>query len=277
MNVLEGNFRAGLKGISLRILPGPSEYRNVEGVFLSFPFGSRVSKRRAEEIISEKLKEGNINWLYRHGKEWILNLDELRSFITDWKDSEWMTGIISVQPEMEYEEKEFFKKIRKETYFRFILTKEEITLAINKRIFLSHKGVDKPLVRRIYAALSLLGFGPWLDEEDMNAGAELERALLQGMKESCAAVFFVTPEYIDDNFLATEIDYAIAQKRQKGKDFSIITLVLVQGEKKGTVPELLEKYVWKEISIESELQMLMEILKALPLCVGPVCWRSELT
>jgi hypothetical protein len=48
----------------------------------------------------------------------------------------------------------------------------------------------------------------------MSAGDDLERSLLKGMNDSCAAVFFITPNYIDDNFLATEVDYAIAEKRK---------------------------------------------------------------
>jgi hypothetical protein len=46
------------------------------------------------------------------------------------------------------------------------------------KIFLSHKGVDKPYVREVKSALALLGFDPWLDEDAMTAGADLDRALL---------------------------------------------------------------------------------------------------
>ena len=60
------------------------------------------------------------------------------------------------------------------------------------KIFLSHKSVDKPLVRRYYDALRQAGFDPWLDEPNMAAGANLERELLRGFEESCAAVFFIT-------------------------------------------------------------------------------------
>ena len=60
----------------------------------------------------------------------------------------------------------------------------------------------------------------------MSAGVELERGLLQGFKESCAAVFFITPDYLDEQYLATEINYAIAEKRSKGNKFSLITLVM---------------------------------------------------
>ena len=61
------------------------------------------------------------------------------------------------------------------------------------RIFLSHKDCDKPLVRRFMSALRSIGFDPWLDEEAMPAGSHLDHSILQGLKESCAAVFFITP------------------------------------------------------------------------------------
>lgn len=136
------------------------------------------------------------------------------------------------------------------------------------KIFLSHKSADKPKVREYYETLKLLGFDPWLDEHAMTAGSNLERSLLEGMANSCAAIFFVTPNYQDASFLGTEVDYAIQQKRKKGENFAIITLVFEHGDRKGTVPELLRTYVWKEPS--NDLEALREILKALPLRVGPV-------
>ena len=89
------------------------------------------------------------------------------------------------------------------------------------KIFLSHKGIDKPKVREFKQILEQLGFAPWLDEDAMTAGVELERELLNGFKESCAAVFFVTRAFEDGNYLATEVNYAIAEKRQKKEHFVI--------------------------------------------------------
>jgi hypothetical protein len=97
------------------------------------------------------------------------------------------------------------------------------------RIFLSHKSVDKPLVYRYYHALKELGFDPWLDEEAMPAGANLERGILKGFEESCAAVFFITENFKDQSYLATEVDYAVIQKRRKGGKFAIITLRYSRG------------------------------------------------
>ncbi len=126
-------------------------------------------------------------------------------------------------------------------------------------------------MREYKKTLEILGFDPWLDEDAMQAGAELERSLMRGFSDSCAAIFFVTPNYKDDNYLATEVDYAIQEKRKKGDKFSIITLVLGDGDRKGAVPELLHRYVWKEP--KNDLEALREIVKALPVQTGDVYWR----
>lgn len=138
------------------------------------------------------------------------------------------------------------------------------------KIFLSHKGADKPRIRGYHESLKLLGFESWLDEDAMTAGTNLQRGILQGMAESCAAVFFVTPSYVDDGFLATEIDYAIEEKRKKGDRFAIITLVFEHDGRRGSVPDLLRRYVWREPS--DDLEGLREIIKALPVKLGPVRW-----
>jgi len=138
------------------------------------------------------------------------------------------------------------------------------------RIFLSHKSLDKALVYRYYYALKELGFSPWLDEPDMPAGANLERELLRGFNESCAAVFFITESFADEKYLAAEVDYAIKQKREKGRKFAIIT---VRYPNASAVPELLTPYVYKDV--ENDLEGFYEVLRALPIELGPVRWRAR--
>ena len=156
--------------------------------------------------------------------------------------------------------------------FLLMLQKHEFSMGVvPMRIFLSHKGVDKALIREFKSTLELLGYSPWLDEDAMSAGSELERSILQGFTDSCAAIFFITPSYKDENYLATEVDYAIQEKRKKGEKFSIITLVFNDGDKKGVVPSLLHRYVWKEPL--NHLEALREIIKALPVQTGEVYWK----
>jgi hypothetical protein len=159
-----------------------------------------------------------------------------------------------------------------EAEFDAMLRRHELAQGLAPmKIFLSHKGSDKPLVRKYKETLRLLGFDPWLDEDAMAAGTSLDRGVLDGFKHSCAAVFFVTPSFKDEKYLATEVDYAIAEKNEKGDRFAIITLVFKSGADKGTVPDLLHRFVWKEP--QSDLEALQEIIRALPVRVGNVQWR----
>ncbi len=140
-----------------------------------------------------------------------------------------------------------------------------------KDIFLSHKSVDKALVREVSATLRAAGLSPWFDEDRMKAGANLERSILAGFQTSCAAVFFVTPKFVDDAYLAAEVDYAIAQKRARGDRFAIITLQLAGDDGSvGTVPDLLRTYVWKAVS---PIEVVRTILDALPIHCGDPVWR----
>lgn len=143
----------------------------------------------------------------------------------------------------------------------------------SKRIFLSHKGVDKVQVNSFKLTLEVLGFAPWLDEDAMPAGTALERGILQGMQDSCAVIFFITPSFRDEGYLETEINYAIQQKRDKGDRFAIVTLLFADAAGSvGEVPALLNPYVWKRPN--SELEALREIVRALPVTVGTADWRE---
>ena len=138
------------------------------------------------------------------------------------------------------------------------------------KIFLSHKSVDKPLVKNYYNALKEIGYSPWLDEADMPAGSNLERELLRGFQESCAAIFFITRNYKDENYLATEVDYAVSEKRRKGNKFSIITLRYPNSL---AVPELLQTYIYKDV--KNDLDGFYHICRALPIELGPIRWKES--
>lgn len=141
------------------------------------------------------------------------------------------------------------------------------------KVFLSHKGLDKALVTDFKQTLQQLGYATWIDEDAMPAGTVLERGLLNGMQDSCGAVFFITPSFGDEGYLATEVEYAIRQKRQKGDKFAIVTLQFEDEDGKvGTIPELLKGYVWK--TPKTHLEALREIIRALPVKVSNVSWRE---
>jgi hypothetical protein len=104
----------------------------------------------------------------------------------------------------------------------------------------------------------------------MPAGANLEREVLRGFEESCAAVFFITESFKDEKYLAAEVDYAVMQKRKKDKKFAIVTLRYTNA---AAVPGLLTPYIYKDVS--NDLEGFDELLKALPIELGSVRWKSH--
>lgn len=138
------------------------------------------------------------------------------------------------------------------------------------RIFLSHKSADKPMVERYHRTLSTLGYSPWLDQPDMHAGQVLHRAIQEGLRSSCGAVFFVTEHFRDERWLRHEIDLAIQQNVERGERFRIITLCF--GDDR-LVPEPLRNYLFAKV--EHDIDGLYEIVRALPLELGPPRWKQN--
>ena len=84
--------------------------------------------------------------------------------------------------------------------------------------------------------------------------------------------FFITPNFEDQGYLATEIDYAIAEKRDKGDQFVIITLLIPDDKGNyGEVPKLLKSYVWKEIQ---PIEVIRTIVEALPIRLNNPNWKE---
>lgn len=102
------------------------------------------------------------------------------------------------------------------------------------------------------------------------AGANLEREVFRGFEESCAAVFFITEDFKDERYLAAEVDYAMMQKRKKNRKFAIITLRYTDA---APVPGLLTPYIYKSVS--NDLEGFNELVRALPIELGPVRWKAE--
>lgn len=252
---------------------------------IQFEFYEKMQERQVVEKIEEIIHAGQYNWLRRNGNLWEVDADTLAQCIDAYHNlPAWFKGSITVglsceldeifpEPRIGYDNKilppqpTLYRRFK--TFAKLIIDEEIVSEQASKKIFLSHKSVDKEMVRRYGIALATMGFEVWLDEDAMPAGTSLERGLSSGFKDSCAAVFFITPNYIDKGFLETEINYALREKRTKGTRFSIIALV-IRGEngKQGDIPELLSGYVFKPV--EHELDGLVEIVRALPIkLLGP--------
>lgn len=253
---------------------GHRSFDDEEGLVVGFPLFRQTSRRAALKTVREALRNNNVDWLTADERGWVLDLDRTRAAFPEFLDATpWLKGRVPIEVEVEDEECEVFHEKRRETVVRFIATKEWIALNLPRKIFLSHKGADKPRVREFFATLSAIGLEPWLDEDAMPAGEKLERGIRQGFSDSCAAVFFITSAFADQGYLETEIDYAIQEKREKGDRFAIITLVFADAHgNQPSVPRLLQPYVWK--APRSDLEAVREILRSLPLRLVPQ-WREN--
>jgi TIR domain len=232
--------------------------------------GWKIGRRKAIDFDRSVLDRNGMGWLWSRGNHCYIDLEGLRQHIAWFNDLDWLVGVTTVEPEVRQS-----TGSHPSSYLLFQIYRDEEVVNRQRQIFLSHKGVNKRLVRQYFRVLKAIGFEPWLDEDAMPAGTKLERGIRQGFEDSCAAVFFITPQFKDEGFLATEVDYAIQQERKKGKRFKIIPIVFADKTgHTGVVPTLLEPYVWKHP--KTRIEALVEILKALPIEPGDVRWRADI-
>jgi hypothetical protein len=235
------------------------------------------SSFKAAQDLAAILKANSVKWLRPTSQgNWLFNSTVFKEKFPEYAGDAWLTGDLLLTMDHDYEvvtvNSDGFEYEEARYHCQFVITQALVEDQMPQKIFLSHKGADKPMVRRYKATLEAVGLKPWLDEDAMLAGTELERALLQGFKDSCAAVFFITPRYRDEGYLATEINYALAERRAKLERFHIITLVIPDDDGGvGIVPDLLRPYIYK-LPL-SELEGFCEIVRALPIAVGPATWR----
>jgi hypothetical protein len=229
-------------------------------VLIAIGFLGKLTKRAALQKLRKRIAEGAIDWLRHEKKNWWLDVDRLKISFPNLKlHSKWR-GTIPCEPEVEDGSGGTVAPVITQVVFSVLV--DEVPLMQSRKIFLSHKGEDKKLVRRFQRALEAIGFEVWLDEKNLKAGDLLERGILKGFEESCAAVFFITENFKDERYLKAEINHAIAQVRAREEYFKIITLAFKKGRARVEIPPLLKSYVWK--SPATELDAFVEIVKALP-------------
>jgi hypothetical protein len=132
----------------------------------------------------------------------------------------------------------------------------------NSRIFLSHKGANKPLIDKVDQALRLLGLKTWFDRDDLAAGDPLVRGVDNAFAECSAAVFFLSGQFADAGVIQREIDRAIHEQTMRADGFRVIPIVLAQhGGSDDRVPAPLKTLVWKTVD---DIDIVPTILKALP-------------
>jgi hypothetical protein len=234
------------------------ENSNRDSIMMKFSIPKNsdlISKVDVLDNLNSKLISRDKNWFKNYGETLICDLNLIKE-IKGLDNIDWLKGSINVNPEISFSNRRIDINVNIDKL---------LTVKMNKksRIFLSHKSSNKELVREYSNTLTLLGYEPWIDENDMPAGTNPHRGILQGFEDSCAVIFFITNDFVDERFLATEINYAITEKTERGDDFAIITLAMSE---EVVIPKLLRSYIWK--SPKSDLEALREIIKALPIQIN---------
>ncbi|MGF9906125.1 toll/interleukin-1 receptor domain-containing protein [Brevibacillus porteri] len=256
------SISSSYEGIKTKI----SEGYGVEGICINFVLKKiNISEREKMELVTEYASE--FDWIEVENKKFFFDLNKLRESNEYFSQFSWLDSKIHIAPEFDSDLDSSCNIIA------FPISKQLIESSKPKRIFLSHKSTDKKMVQRYYDLLEELGFSPWLDKHALTSGMSRDRAILNGLKESCAVVFFITPNFKDEKYLEDEIDWARDEVKEKGEDkFRIISLLLKnESGEVGTLPPLLKKYIYQEP--ETEIEAFNEIIRALPIKVGNVIWN----
>lgn len=123
-----------------------------------------------------------------------------------------------------------------------------VTCALRRplEIFLSHSSKDKHAVRKLASKLTMDGFKPWLDEEDIAGGREWGTEIERAIGESDVVIVCLSPYAgAKDSFVHREVAFAqnIGGTHRKNP-LRVIPILL----EKCTIPDALRQYQWIDYS-----------------------------
>ena len=85
------------------------------------------------------------------------------------------------------------------------------------KVFISHSSNDDALASLIASSLEKAGLEVWYDKYEVMPGDNWADKMGHGLSESDAMVVLVTPTALESNTVSRDIDYALTQKRFKGR------------------------------------------------------------
>lgn len=100
-------------------------------------------------------------------------------------------------------------------------------------LFLSYSRKDSEFVRTLHDSLLEKGLSVWVDWQDIPPTVDWWRTITQGIEESNALVFVITPNSLESPICHLEIDHAIAHNKR------LIPLVRLQVDAKQAFAELI--------------------------------------
>ena len=85
------------------------------------------------------------------------------------------------------------------------------------KVFISHSDHDEALASEIVSSLEAAGLEVWYDRREIIPGDNWADRIARALGEANAMVVLVTPSALESNQMQRDIDYALTQKRFKGR------------------------------------------------------------
>jgi hypothetical protein len=85
------------------------------------------------------------------------------------------------------------------------------------KVFISHSSKDEALTTKVVSSLEQAGLDVWYDQREIMPGDNWADKVAQGLRESDAMVVLFTPSALESDSMRRNIDYALTQKRFKGR------------------------------------------------------------
>jgi len=132
------------------------------------------------------------------------------------------------------------------------------------KVFINHATEDKPLVRKLYSELKKYSWiDPWIDEDRLLPGQELELEIDKAMKEVDAVLVCISSTSVKKKgYVQAEIRKAEEQQRLRPPGVIYMIPVLLE-PCKGQVPPNLQKLLWVDITEPGKINKIIESLETL--------------
>jgi TIR domain len=129
------------------------------------------------------------------------------------------------------------------------------------KVFLCHGSEDKAAVRSLYERLWAEGMEPWLDEKDIELGADWDQAIRRAIRNCDIVLVLLSQTSIDKaGYVQKEIRFALdrAEEMPEGRTY-IIPVKLEQCD----LPQRLSRWQYAKLYDPTGYQRLIETLKSL--------------
>ncbi|EGG92842.1 hypothetical protein IMCC1989_2444 [gamma proteobacterium IMCC1989] len=84
-------------------------------------------------------------------------------------------------------------------------------------IFLSHSTIDKPFVEELIPYLSRHGLAVWYDKLNISYGESITSAIMNGIDDSGAVIFFITESFLSSNWCKEEMESFLSRAAEGDK------------------------------------------------------------